>query len=169
MGPLLAAPFYWGTGVRGEVAMTGSALIDFLISLIGLVAIVGMMFFAIEYFALEPIFKRIARLAIGVAALIVFLLAVKGVLFGGGGLGQVTPISIIEFAIGLIVVMLVVWLLYLGVDSLAGWMPEVAGFVAAIKFLISALAIIALLVLAERVLFSGHGIQVSLPHLQESR
>ena len=130
--------------------MTGSALMDFLIAIIGLCLIVALFFLAIEKISPDEFFKKVARYAIGGVALIAFLLAVKGVLFGGTGAISVTPMGLIQFAIGLLVVMVVLYLVYLVVDFLA---PD--PFRIPIKYVVGAIALISLLILAQGVLFGG--------------
>jgi hypothetical protein len=130
--------------------MTGSALMDFLIALVGLCLIVGIIFKALDFIAPDERFKTIARYAVGGVALIAFLVAVKGVLFGGHGGISVTPVGLIEFAIGLIVLMVVLYIIYLVVDFFAP-----AQFAVQIKYVLGAIALIALLVIAERALFGG--------------
>lgn len=128
--------------------MTGSALMDFLIATVGLCLIVYLIFLAIEYIAKgDAFFVKIAKVAIGGAALIMFLLMVKGVLFGGGGAGlAVTPVALIQFAIGLLVILVVLWIILRVVEWLG------APFQTEIKYVIGAIALIALLVIAERAL-----------------
>jgi hypothetical protein len=130
--------------------MTGSGLMDFLIAIVGLCLIVGLIFIALDKIAPDEQFKRIGRYAVGGVALIMFLLAIKGVLFGGGGALGVTPVGLIEFAIGLVVLMVVLFLIYYAVDFLAP-----GNFTMPIKYVIGALALIALLVLAEQALTGG--------------
>ncbi len=131
--------------------MTGSALMDFLIAVVGLCIIVYMIYLALDYIAPDERFKLIGRYAVGGVALLAFLVAIKGVLFGGGsgGIGM-SPVGIIEFAIGLIVVMVVLYIIYMAVDRLAP--PNLA---VPVKYVLGALALIAILVLAERALFGG--------------
>jgi hypothetical protein len=131
--------------------MTGSGLMDFLIAVVGLCIIVYLIFLALDFIAPDERFKLIARYAVGGTALLVFLVAIKGVLFGGGGGGMaVTPLAVIEFAIGLIVVMVVLYIIYMVIDFLAP-----ANLAVPIKYVIGALALIAILVVAERALFGG--------------
>jgi hypothetical protein len=131
--------------------MTGSALLDFCIAVVGLVILVYLIFMALDFIAPDERFKQLARYAVGGAALLVFLVAIKGVLFGGGGPAMgVTPIGVIEFAIGLIVVMVVLYIIYLVLDRIAP-----AELVVPVKYIIGAIALIAILILAERVLFGG--------------
>lgn len=131
--------------------MTGSALIDFLIAIVGLCIVVYLIFLALDFIAPDEKFKQIARYAVGGAALLIFLVAIKGVLFGGGGgiLGA-SPVGVIEFAIGLIVVMVVLYLVYMVIDYIA---PE--PLKVPVKYVIGAIALIAILILAERVLMGG--------------
>jgi hypothetical protein len=140
--------------------MTGAALVDFLIAVICLCCIVGMIFYAIPYMSKDPTFQHIAKLAVGVVALLAFLVAVKGVLFGGGGAMAVTPVNLIEFAIGLIVIMVVVFII--------NWVIGYFGvpFSEPAQFVIGATALIALLIIAERALFGG-GIGLSSFHLKQ--
>lgn len=130
--------------------MTGSALMDFLIAIVGLCLVVGLFFFAIDFMAPDERFKKIAKWAVGGVALLVFLFAIKGVLVGGGGMQGFTPQGVIEFAIGLLVVMVVLFIIYYVVDFIA---PD--PFKVPVKYVIGAIALIALLVLAERALFGG--------------
>lgn len=130
--------------------MTGSALMDFLIALVALALIVFLIFLAIDRIAPDDFFKKVAKVAVGGLALIVLLIAAKAVLFGGGGGIAVTAGGVITFAIGLLVTCVVLYLLYMAVDRLAP--PEFAG---PIKYVVGAIALIALLVLAQQVLFSG--------------
>jgi len=130
--------------------MTGSALMDFLIAVVGLVLVVGLVFLAIDFLAPDERFKKIARWAVGGVALIVFLVAIKGVLFGGGsGPLGFSPQNLIEFAIGLLVVLVVVYIIYRVVDFLA------PAFATEIKYVIGAIALIAILVVAQRAMFGG--------------
>jgi hypothetical protein len=124
---------------------------DFLIAVVGLCLIVGLIFLALDRIAPDDGFKKIARWAVGGAALIMFLLAIKGVLFGGGGGGLgVSPLGLISFAFGMIVLLVVLYIVYMAVDFLAP-----AEFVVPIKYVIGALAIIAMLYLAAQVLTGG--------------
>ncbi len=129
--------------------MTGSGLMDFLIAVIGLCGIVYIVFMAIDFIAPDETFKKIARFAVGFVALIVFLVAIKGVLFGGGGMPAFSAIGMIEFAIALIVLMVVVFIIYKVVDFFG------TPFTVEVKYVIGAIALIALLVVAERALFGG--------------
>jgi len=144
--------------------MTGSALMDFFIAVVGLCAIVYLIYLALDFIAPDERFKQIGRFAVGVVALLAFLVAIKNVLFGGsGGLAGMSPVGIIDFAIGLIVVMVVLYIIYMAVDFIAP-----ANFAVPLKYVIGAIAMIAILVIAERALFGG-GLGISSNFLQQGR
>lgn len=130
--------------------MTGSALFDFLIALVVLGGAMLLFMYAIDGISPNPLFSKLAKLAIGVAALVALLFAVKGVLFGGGGALAVSPLGVIYFAIGIIVVLVVIYLVKLLVAQFAP-----APYAEPILFVIGAIALIALLGLAASVLFGG--------------
>ena len=96
--------------------MTGSGLLDFLIAVVGLCIIVGLIFLALEKIAPDEWFKKIGRYAVGGAALLAFLVAIKGVLFGGGGLMVASPIAVLECAIGIIVLVVVVMIIIMPME-----------------------------------------------------
>jgi hypothetical protein len=150
-GTFGSSPYYLQF-ILEDFDMTGSALMDFLIAVVGLCIIVYLIFLALDFIAPDERFKLIARYAVGGTALLVFLVAIKGVLFGGGGAGAmaITPVAVIEFAIGLIVVMVVLYIIYMVIDFLAPGNLSVP-----IKYVIGALALIAILIVAEKALFGG--------------
>ena len=130
--------------------MTGSALMDFLIAVVGLCILVGLIFIALDRISPDASFKQIGRYAVGGAALLIFLVALKGVLFGGSGAMGISPVGVIEFAIGLLVVLVVIFLVFIAIDRFAP-----ADLAVMAKYVIGALALIAILVLAERVMTGG--------------
>lgn len=134
--------------------MNLAGLLSFLINVAGLVIVVSLIFVALEQPTVapnEPI-KKIARYAVGGAALLAFLVYVASVLGGaGGGLLNVTPASIIEFAIGIIVLLVVLYIIQLAIS----WLAPAASLAQLISFCVGAIAIIVILVLAERALFAG--------------
>jgi hypothetical protein len=129
--------------------MTGSALFDFFIALILLAGAVGLFFYAIDGMSPDPLFTKIARLAVGLVAVVVFLYAIKGVFFGGGGGVSITPLGVIEFAIGILVVLLVI---YVTKAAVAYFLPE---FAAPAMYIIGGVALILLLGLFAKIFFGG--------------
>ncbi len=128
--------------------MTGSALWSFLITCVGLVLVVGLIFLAIVMIEAPEGFKKIAKLAVGGIALLVFLIAVGGALGLGGAAMNINPMNLIEFAIGVIVVLVVYYIAsrviaYFGV------------LVAEITYVLGAVALIVILIMAEKALFGG--------------
>lgn len=128
--------------------MTGSALFDFLVACVVLCGAVYLFYCAIEGISQNAMFTKIARAAVGLAALVAFLLAIKAVLFGGGSAMTVSPIGLIYFAIGVIVVLIVLYVIKLVVPMIAP-----AGFVEPVLLVIGGICLIALLVLAANVMF----------------
>jgi hypothetical protein len=134
--------------------MTGSALFDFVISIIALIGAGMLVFLGIDFIAPpDERFRKIAKVAVGLAFLIIFLLAIKGVFFGGGGSSAITPGGLIEFAISLIVLMVVVYIINLVIDFFAGEIG--APIVLAIKYVVGAIALIVILYAAEKVILGG--------------
>lgn len=130
--------------------MTGSGLIDFLIGLIVLCAAVAMIYRAIPFISPDPTFTQIAYWAVGVVALIALLKVVSALLFGGGSGGtHMDGLGLIYFAIGLIVLLVFIYLIYMAIDAIA------PAFATPAKYVVGALALIALLLLAAQVLFGG--------------
>lgn len=136
--------------------MTGSALFDFLITIVVVAGVVALFFAVIDKVSPDASFSKIAKIAIGLVALVLVLLACKAVLFGGGAPGAtLNGRGLLEFACASIVVLLLLYLVNLALD----WFGAAAGlqpWAAAIKYVIAALALIALLVVAGDALF-GYG------------
>ena len=130
--------------------MTGSALIDFLIGVVVLCAIVYLLFLALPRISPDETFTQIAKVVIGVLALIVLLFAVKAVLFGGGGALSLSLPGLVSFAIGLIVVLIVIFLAYMAIDF---FIPQ---FAVPAKYVVGGICLIALLYLVGQVLMGGN-------------
>jgi uncharacterized membrane protein len=129
---------------------TGSGLIDFLISVVGLIGIFYMIYVALDGIVPDERMKQIARIALGIAGTILALLMIKAVLFGGAGGPTVTPGAVIEFAVAIIVIYVVFYILNMVIDWIA--MPALAP---ALHYLLAALVLIAMLLAAEQALFGG--------------
>jgi len=141
-----------------------AAFMDFLIVVVGLGIIVGLMWIALDKIGgFDPFFVQIGRYAVGGAAVPLFLYALKGVLFSGGHGVTVTPGGVLEFGIGLIIILLVVYLLFLLIDA---FVP--APFQGPVRYIAGALALIALMYVAEQVLVGG-GLGLGLQPFRLSR
>lgn len=136
--------------------MTGSGLFDFGITIIVLIATVALFFVALDKIATDETLNKIAKIAVGVVALVIALLALKAVLFGGAGAAILNYAGLIPFAIGLVVLLVVIYIVLLAVDYFASTLGT---WTAIAKFLIAAIAVIALLVLADKTLLGGRGTQ----------
>jgi len=126
-----------------------AAFFNFLIVLVGLCIIVGMIFLALDKIAKDEFLKKIGKLAVGGCAVLVLLISVKNTFFGGGAGSGIAPVAIIEFAIGVIILIAVFFLLDLAV---ARWLPEYANI---INYVLSVLMLVILLFLAQQALFGG--------------
>jgi hypothetical protein len=126
------------------------AFFNFLVALVGLAIIVGMIFLALDRIAKDAFLKQIGKIAVGGCAVLVLLLDLRAVFVGGGGAtGAIAPVAIIEFAIGVIVLIAIFYLIDMAV---AAWLPMWAG---PINYVLSVLMLVLLLVLAEQALFGG--------------
>lgn len=133
----------------------GSALFDFLIGIILLLATGFVFFLVIDRVSPDPVLNKIGKIAVGVVLLVVFLIAVKSVFFGGGGGAHMDPKGFLYFCIGIIVILVVLYIIDLVLSWIAGQMGVGAPIVTAIKYVIFAVALIAMLVLADRTLLGG--------------
>jgi hypothetical protein len=129
---------------------TGSGLVDFLISVVGLIGIFYMIYVALDGIVPDARMKQIARIALGIAGTILALLMIKAVLFGGGAGPVITPGNVIEFAVAIIVIYAVFFILNLVIDWIA--LPALAP---ALKYILAAVVLIAMLLAAEQALFGG--------------
>jgi len=144
--------------------MSAAGLWNFFVTIVGLAIVVALIFAAMRFRALPESFKRFAKLGVGGAAVLILLAAIGSVLFGGGGGIQlkVTPGSILEFVIGVIVLYGVLWLCDLAIDLAQGWFASEAeggakavNFAEPAKFILTFVALVIILVLAEKALLGG--------------
>lgn len=123
---------------------------NLVVTLVGLAIIVGLIFAAMEFRPLPEPYRRFARLAVGGAAALIVLVAFGAVFGMAGGVElRVTPGSIIEFAIGVILLYLVLWLADAAMDYFG------VPFRDAIKFFLTIVALVVILVLAEQAIMGG--------------
>jgi hypothetical protein len=131
--------------------MTGSGLIDFLINIIVLFAAGAIFFISIDKIAPDEFFAKIAKIAIGALMLVALIVVVASVFGMGGGL-KVSAQGVLWFAVAVIVAVVVLYVLNMAVDWIATNMgfPQLA---AAIKYVLGAIVLIALLIAAANFLF----------------
>jgi hypothetical protein len=134
--------------------MNLAGLLSFLINVVGLGIVVGLIFLALDLPVIvigDPI-KKIAKYAVGGAAILAFLVYVAGLLGSGRGtLLNVTPAAIIEFGISFIVLIVLLYIVKVVIE----WASPAPKLTEIINFVVGAVAIIVILVLAERALFGG--------------
>jgi len=128
---------------------------DFLISVILLLATGAIFFLVIDRIAPDPMLNKIGKIAVGVVLLIVFLLAIKAVLFGGAGALHLAPSGFIWFCIGVIVILIVLVIIDYILTWIAAQMGAGAPIVEIVKYVIFGVALIALLVVADKTLMGG--------------
>ena len=150
--------------------MNGPGLLGFIISLIVLFAVGAIFFLTIDRVAKDPFLAKIAKIVIGCLILIAFVLAVAGVLgFGGPGLAA-SPESIVIFAVGVLVLIVVLYIVDLFLNWLGPNMGLGAGIVEAIRFVITVVALIALILIAgDALLGADIGGSATLFHLHGAR
>lgn len=135
--------------------MNGSGLLGFLISLIVLFAVGAIFFLVIDRVAKDAFLAKIAKIVIGCLILIAFIIAIAGVLgFGGGGIAA-SPQAIVTFAVAVLVLVVVLYLIELFLGWLASNMGIGAPIVDAIRFVITVVALIALILVAGSALLGG--------------
>jgi hypothetical protein len=134
--------------------MNGSGLLGFIVTLIVLFAIGAIFFLTIDRVVKDAFLAKIAKIVVGCLILIAFVLAIAGVLGFGGGLSA-SPQSIVIFAVGVLVLIVVLYL----VDLFLGWLgPNMglgSGIVEAVRFVITVIALIALILVAGNALIGG--------------
>lgn len=135
--------------------MTGSGLFDFIISIILLLATGFVFFLVIDRIATDATFNKIAKVAVGVVLLIAFLFAIRGVLFGGGSGMHLDPHGFLYFCIGIIVILVVLYIIELVLNWIAGQMGVSGELVNIVKYVVFAIALVAMLVLADKTLLGG--------------
>jgi hypothetical protein len=132
-----------------------NGLLGFIISIIVLFAIGAIFFLTIDQVAKNAFLAKIAKIVIGCLILIAFVLAIAGVLgFGGGGLSA-SPQSIITFAVGVLVLIVVLYLVDIFLNWLGANMGLGAPVVEAIRFVIAVVAIVALILIGGSALLGG--------------
>lgn len=147
--------------------MSGSGLLGFLVSLILLFGVAAIFFLTIDRVAKDAFLATIAKIAVGCLLLIAFLLAIANVLGFGGTAFSTSPMGIIIFAVGVLVLVVVLYIIDVVLDWIAANMGLAGTVATVIKFVISVVALIALLLLAGNALLGGgdlnllHGVHLS--------
>jgi hypothetical protein len=132
--------------------MSGSGLVQFLINIIALFAAGAIFFLSIDKIAPDEFFAKIAKIAIGCLLLIAFIVVIAAILGVGGAGIAISPTGILWFAIAVIVAVVVLYVVNLVVDWLAGNMG-IGPLAPIIKYILGAVVLIALLVAAANLLF----------------
>lgn len=140
--------------------MSGSGLLGFLISLIVLFGVGAIFFLTIDRVAKDAFLATIAKIAVGCLFLIAFIMAVANVLGFGGAALATSPMGVIIFAIGVLILVAVLYLVDIVLDWIGRNMGIAGEVVTVIKFIISVVALVALLYLAGNALLSGGSLEL---------
>jgi len=131
--------------------MSGSGLVQFIVNMIALLAAGGIFFLAIDKVAPDEFFAKVAKIAIGAMLLIALVLTVAAVFGLAGGI-SVSPLGVVYFAVSVIVAVVVLYIINLVLDWIAGQMGGGA-WVTPVKYVLGAIVLIALLLAAANLLF----------------
>lgn len=135
----------------------GAALFNFAITFVGLCIVGYIIFLVLDAMEVDARFKNIAKAAVGGCLALAILMSLGGVFgFGPGGGFTISPVAIIYFAatsIGLLAVWWVVvnWIL----PAAARFFPPIAPLIDGLKFIISVVILIVLLLAGATLLFGG--------------
>lgn len=148
----------------------GAALWNFCIAFVGLCIVGYIIFLVLDAMDVDARFKNIAKAAIGGCLALAILLALGGVFGFGGSTFTISPVAIIYFAatsIGLLAVWWVVvnWVL----PAAARFFPPLAPLIDGLKFIISVVILIVLLLAGAALLFGGQLGIASPFHLGQER
>jgi hypothetical protein len=126
-----------------------SAFFSFVIALFGLAIVVAMIFLALDRIAKDAFLVKMGKLAVGGCAVLMLLLDAKATFFGGGGGNIITPVALIEFAIGVIIL--------IGIFFLIDWAVTLwlSPWATPINYVLSILMLVLILFLAEQALVGG--------------
>jgi hypothetical protein len=147
--------------------MSLASFASFIINVFGLCVVVGLIIMALDspYIRLDAWIKKFAKFAVGGAACLAFIIYCFGFFGGVGGgaaLMRATPESILEFAIGMILLIaglyviefVIAWLMGAAVSGQPTTAPP-AGLAGIVIFVLNIAAIAVILYLAEKALFGG--------------
>jgi hypothetical protein len=132
--------------------MSGSGFVQFLVNVIAILAAGGIFFVSIDRVAPDAFFSKIAKIAIG-AMLLIALVVTVAAIFGLAGGVAISPLGVVYFAIAVIIAVVVLYLINLVIDWIAGQMAASSGWVVPVKYVLGALVLIGLLVAAADLLF----------------
>lgn len=142
--------------------MSGSGLVQFLINIVAILAAGGIFFASIDKVAPDEFFARIAKIAIGALLIIALIIAVAAI-FGFATSVTVSPVGVVWFAVAVIVAVVVLYIINLVIDWIAGQAGG-SGWVIPVKYILGAIVLIGLLIAAADLLF---GVNIGGFHLSK--
>jgi hypothetical protein len=129
-----------------------SGLVQFIVNIIALLAAGAIFFLSIDRVAPDAFFAKVSKIAVGALLLIALVVSVAAAFGLAGGAVSISPLGIIYFAIAVIVAVVVLFVINLVVDWIAGQMGG-GGWVVAVKYVLAAIVLVGLLVAAANMLF----------------
>jgi hypothetical protein len=134
--------------------MSGSGLVQFVVNIIAILAAGGIFFVSIDKVAPDAFFAKVAKIAIGALLLIALVVTVAAV-FGLAGGVTVSPLGIVWFAVAVIVAVVILYIINLVIDWIAGQMGG-GPWSVPVKYILGAIVLIGLLIAAANMLFGYH-------------
>ena len=133
-----------------------SGVFNFFIILIELIVIGAMIFMAMDFISTDERFKKIAKLAVGGVLFVLFAFAVRAVFVGGAGGMNLTPLGFLYFAVAVILVLIIWYVIDAALGYIAAkWFPVIAPALAIIRFVLAGLMLVVILLIAADVLFGA--------------
>jgi hypothetical protein len=131
--------------------MSGSGLVQFLVNIIALLAAGAIFFVSIDKVAPDAFFAKVAKIAIGALLLIALVVTIAAV-FGLAGGVTISPLGIVWFAVAVIIAVVVLFIINLVIDWIAGQMGG-GPWAVPVKYVLGAIVLIGLLIAAANLLF----------------
>lgn len=129
-------------------------LINFLAVVVGLIVVAAIAYVGTEKVVRDATLKTIGQYAFVGIAVIVVLYAAAAALFHVGNMLVLGPHQILDFAIGMVVVLLVLYLLHLGADFVLSG-EKFKRFAEPVNYFLDAVALLAILYIAGQAFFGG--------------
>lgn len=137
--------------------MSGGGLVQFAVNIVAILAAGGIFFVSVDKVAPDPFFAKVGKIAIGALLLIALIITVAAV-FGLAGGVSVSPVGVVWFAVAVIVAVVVLYVINIVIDWVAGQMASGPGatspaWVVPVKYVLGAIVLIGLLISAANLLF----------------
>lgn len=129
-------------------------LINFVVVCVGLAVVAAIAWIGMEKAVRDQTFKTIGQYVFIGIAVIIILYAAGAVLFNVGRMITIGPHQILDFGIGIVAVLVVLYFLHMLADMLPADIKGVK-LAEAVNYFLDAIAIIAIMVIAMKAFFGG--------------